>query len=285
MPYLKNERVFLKNNSEYDERWVQNRIAEDPSILGLGELDLKDRERTQQGAGRLDLLLSDGEKSRYEVELQLGEVDESHIIRTIEYWDIERKRYPQYDHCAVLIAEEVTGRFLNVIGLFNGVIPLILIKMQALKIGENLTLVFTKVLDQMTLGAIDEDEQTSPSDRVYWENKIGTKETVAMADEILKIAHNFDSTLKLNYNKHYIGIIRDERPFNFMTFRPQKSSMRLGVKIRKSEEIDKNIDSSTLDTLEHTGTYYRIHLNKDVMEKEGKIIEELIKLAFDQRNR
>ena len=30
-----------------------------------------------------------------------------------EYWDIERRRYPQYDHCAVLIAEDITSRFLN----------------------------------------------------------------------------------------------------------------------------------------------------------------------------
>ena len=48
---------------------------------------------------------------------------ESHIIRTIEYWDIERKRYPQYEHCAVLVAEDITSRFLNVISLFNGTIP------------------------------------------------------------------------------------------------------------------------------------------------------------------
>ena len=41
---------------------------------------------------------------RYEVEVQLGPTDEAHIIRTIEYWDIERNRYPQYEHCAVLIA-------------------------------------------------------------------------------------------------------------------------------------------------------------------------------------
>jgi len=41
---------------------------------------------------------------RYEVEIQLGATDESHIIRTIEYWDIERKRYPQYEHTAVIVA-------------------------------------------------------------------------------------------------------------------------------------------------------------------------------------
>jgi hypothetical protein len=32
----------------------------------------------------------------------LGATDESHIIRCIEYWDIERRRYPAYEHCAVL---------------------------------------------------------------------------------------------------------------------------------------------------------------------------------------
>jgi hypothetical protein len=65
-----------------------------------------------------------------EVELQLGSTNETHIIRTIEYWDIECKRYPQYDHCAVIIAEEITSRFLNVISLFNGALPLIALQMQ-----------------------------------------------------------------------------------------------------------------------------------------------------------
>ncbi|KGG17208.1 hypothetical protein EV07_0643 [Prochlorococcus sp. MIT 0603] len=63
--------------------------------MGIGDIILKDKERIHQGAGRLDLLLQDADGSgRYEVEIQLGTTDESHIIRTIEYWDIERKRYP-----------------------------------------------------------------------------------------------------------------------------------------------------------------------------------------------
>ena len=45
--------------------------------------------------------------TRYEVEIQLGATDESHLIRTIEYWDIERRCYPQYEHVAVIAAEDV----------------------------------------------------------------------------------------------------------------------------------------------------------------------------------
>jgi hypothetical protein len=119
--YLKPERVLLTQHAELNERWVQERIAEDPSLLGLGDLILKDKERIHPNAGRLDLLCQDAETNRrYEIEIQLGKTDESHIIRTIEYWDIERKRYPQYEHTAVIVAETITSRFLNVISLFNG---------------------------------------------------------------------------------------------------------------------------------------------------------------------
>src|SRR6266516_2240043 len=138
---MKLESVSIKRSEQLTEKWVQDQIADDPSLLGLGDLVLKDRERIQANAGRLDLLLQDPETlKRYEVEIQLGATDESHIVRTIEYWDIERKRYPQYEHTAVIVAEDITSRFLNVIGLFNGTIPLIAIKLQALRIGDQLGL-------------------------------------------------------------------------------------------------------------------------------------------------
>jgi hypothetical protein len=153
LKFIRPERVWLTNHPECREAWVQERIAEDPSILGLGDLVMKDKERRQPRGGRLDLLLQDAEsKTRYEVEVMLGSTDESHIIRTIEYWDVERKRYPQYDHYAVLVAEDITSRFLNVVGLFNGFIPLIALQMSALQFGDQISLVFTKVVDALGLG-------------------------------------------------------------------------------------------------------------------------------------
>src|SRR5438093_9255839 len=161
MKFVRPQRIWLKEHPELTERWVQERIADDSSILGLGDLILKDKERIQPRAGRLDLLLQDADTDRrYEVEIQLGRTDESHIIRTIEYWDLERKRYPQYEHSAVIVAEDITSRFLNVIGLFNGQIPLIALQMSAFGTGESVGLVFTRVLDQLNLGMVDEDEET-----------------------------------------------------------------------------------------------------------------------------
>ena len=162
LKYTKLQPISLRRHPDLNETWVQDVIANDPGILGLGDVVVKDRERKQPRAGRLDLLLQeiDSEK-RYEVEIQLGDVDESHIIRTIEYWDIERRRYPQYDHCGVIIAESITSRFLNVIGLFNGMIPLIAIQMTAIKTESGVGLNFTKVLDEVSLGLVDDDEEVS----------------------------------------------------------------------------------------------------------------------------
>lgn len=96
--YFEPEIISLRAHPELSEQWLQDRIAATPKILGLGDLVLRDKERPQPNAGRLDLLLQDPETlRRYEVEIQLGKTDERHIIRTIEYWDIERRRYPQYE--------------------------------------------------------------------------------------------------------------------------------------------------------------------------------------------
>src|SRR5258707_3015884 len=174
--FVRAERMSLKLHPELNEKWVQGLIAKEPSILGLGDLILRDKERIQPRAGRLDLLLEDPDpdfERRYEVEVQLGATDEAHIIRTIEYWDIERKRYPQYDHCAVLVSEDITSRFLNVVALFNGMIPLIALQMQTLKVGTHTTLLFTKVMDELSRGLVDEDEdaEAAPTDRNFWETE------------------------------------------------------------------------------------------------------------------
>src|SRR5438876_2281051 len=103
----------------FDERWLQEQVEADPAILGLGELTVYSRERRQSPGGRLDFLLMDPEtEDMFEVELMLGRTNESHIIRTIEYWDNERRRWPTREHRAVIVAEEITNRFFNVIALF-----------------------------------------------------------------------------------------------------------------------------------------------------------------------
>lgn len=284
MKHIKLDTINLKNHPTLNEKWIQEVIAGDPSILGIGDVILKDKERNHIGAGRLDLLLQDAEGGRYEVEIQLGATDPSHIIRTIEYWDIEKKRYPQYDHTAVIVAEDITSRFFNVVSLFNGFIPLMAIQVSAIKIHDNeIGLKFTKILDTVTFG-YDDEETSDPTDRTYWENK-GTKETVALADKILEIAKKF-VPVEFSYNKSYMGFWLDGRACNFAICRPQKNALRLEIPLPRTEATDELIRQAEFDSIEYNKRWGRYRLtitNKDISEK-SESLEFLLKQAHELRN-
>lgn len=280
------EVISLKNHPVYNEKWIQQQIANNPSIIGIGDLILKDKERGQPRAGRLDLLLQDSDSDRrYEVEIQLGKTDESHIIRTIEYWDIERKRYPQYDHCAVIVAEDITSRFFNVIGLFNGHIPIIAIQVKALKIGEDIALVFTTILDELVLGLDEDDATIEVTDRKYWENKSNTK-ILKLVDKLHERINDFAPNIQLKYNKFYIGLARNGQACNFVSFKAKKGFVRLELKLQQSNEIQDLLDSAELDVMEYANRWgiYRIRLTLKDVEKNSDLISKLMKMAYDNYN-
>ena len=280
--YTKPTKISLKDHPELSEKWLQDRIAEDPSILGLGNLILKDKERSQPKAGRLDLLLQDSETNhRYEVEIQLGQTDETHIIRTIEYWDIERKRYPQYDHTAVIVAENITSRFLNVISLFNGTIPLIAVQLHAIKVAEHISLVCSTILDEMQFGLVDEDEEVQEvTDRNYWIQR-GTNESMAIVDELFELIKAIDKDLELKYNKFYIGLAKNDQTNNFVVFRPQKNGARLEIRLPKSDEMEEKLLEIGLDVMEYDKNWgrYRIRLVKNDVKKHSAFLSELFQKA------
>lgn len=281
---IKQEKVSLKNHPEIKERWIQDNIAEDPTILGLGNLILKEKERLQPSAGRLDLLLQDENSTqRYEVEIQLGETDESHIIRAIEYWDVERKRYPQYEHTAVIVAENITSRFFNVIGLFNTAIPIIAIQMNAYKVDGDIALAFTTVLDVQSLGLVDEDEEAEITDRKYWINR-STEQTVKMADEVLKKMTQTIKGLELKYTKFYIGIAENGAPNNFTIFRPRKKNLNIEIKYPFSKEIQEKIDKASFDDIGYDKRWgrYRLRLTKDDIKKNEKFLLDLILKSYEE---
>jgi predicted transport protein len=283
MDHLKLESVSIRNSEVLTEAWVQKQIAGDPTLLGLAEdLALRDKERMQPRAGRLDLLLEDLEAhKRYEVEIQLGATDEGHIIRTIEYWDIERKRYPQYEHAAVIVAEDITSRFLNIIQLFNGAIPLIALKMTAYKVGDQFALTFVKVLDELTYGDDDEDPFVQV-DRAYWDKRGSTK-TLLATDTLFKLVKEVEPKATLNYNKYYIGLEVDGSSHNFVRFKPRKEKVIMEIKLPPSKELDEQLEAADIDKLANDIRYGRYQLKSDgsVNEKQRAVFLSLIRQARD----
>jgi len=276
MDYVKSERATLRALG-LDERWLQERILEDPSILGLGDLTLIQRERPQIPGGKLDFLLADPEEeTRFEVEVMLGQLDESHIIRCIEYWDVERTRFPQIEHRAVIVAEDITNRFFNVISILNRAVPIIAVQMSAVKIGERFTLAFTKVLDIADLVAQEVDPPGEPVDRTYWE-KHSNPASIRVVDGLVELIQANGRSPKVTYNKYHIAVGTTGR--QFLWGYPRKNAPHCFLDLRLSGEPR----ADWIRRLEEAGIYagprgqfMKMRLTAKELAAESSLIKDLL---------
>lgn len=276
------EFIDLKKHPVLNEKWLHERLTDQPELLQLdGDLYVKDSERSQPSGGRLDLLLADRESdTRYEVEVQLGATDPSHIIRTIEYWDVERRRFPQYDHIAVIVAEDITSRFLNVISLFNRAIAMIAIQIKLVEVNGALTLVATRVLDLVQLGT-DDDDETEKADRRYWEQR-ASRESLGVVDATLDRVKEVESGAGLNYNLRHIGILIDGRSRNFVAFHPKKGRFANAFfKMKQDENVNTKLDEAGLVNAYRRGTY-RVRWTKSAIGEHEELLRELIQSAHSE---
>lgn len=263
-----------------NEYWIQDLIANRPAVLGLGDdIFLRAKEK-QLRAGRLDILLEDRENRRYEVEVQLGPTDPSHIVRTIEYWDVERKRYANYEHCAVLIAEDITSRFLNVISLLNRSIPIIAIQMRAVKVAGKFTVLFTKVLDEQPKEEPEEETQL-PASRDEWE-KGQYKDRLPVADAVLALARQIDPSLAIKYNKFYLTFSKGGLLANFALLSPVKGAMSLGFKGQLSDKVTSELREAGLEPeFQQKWQFTRMPLRLEDVQQRRDSVLTFLRHAYD----
>jgi len=256
MKYKKATPVKLRDVGK-DEKWLQDRINDDTSILGLGDLSILQREKLQYTGGKIDFLMfNPDDEVRYEIEIMLGTLDESHIIRTIEYWDIERRRYPSYEHRAVIVAEDITNRFFNIISLMNKAVPIIAIQLDAFVNDNNLLLNFVKVLDLSVTFGDDEQGAIEGADRKYWEARANPK-SMELFDSLVSIVNKITAP-KITYNKGHIAIGALGRNFLWCHLR---KGPRIFFKVKVGEERD-----NLMSLFEEKGVQCNRDSNPDIIK-------------------
>ena len=180
----------------------------------------------------------------------------------------------------MLVAEDITSRFLNVINLFNKAIPLIAIQMRALDVGGSLTLNATTVLDLSRLGMEEEDEPGQATDRAYWIDR-GSPASVAVADEMLELINGLTPGMALKFNRYYIGLARDGIADNFIQFRARKEHLIAEFRIPRSEEVTALLTASGIDVLEYDTRYgrYRMRLTGSDLKTHRDLLLDLTRRA------
>jgi hypothetical protein len=271
-----------------NEAWLQQQVSADPSLLGLGELHVIQREKIQLSGGRLDFLMADFEnETRFEIEMMLGAVDESHIIRTIEYWDVERQRYPSLEHRAVIVAEEITSRFFNVIRLLNRAVPIMAIQLSAFKFDDEIILQFIRVLDTAEFAADPDDEvPAEPVNRGYWEAK-KKPELLAVVDSIAALAPTTNGEPKITYNKTHIAL--GTSGYNFCWFHPRKvawhCAMVTKVALERRQEIIDALEEVGLEAVSHGRSGIRLNLKLSEIESHKAALVKLLQDAEEWSHR
>ncbi len=270
-----------------DEKWLQERIESDPNILGLpGSLRVVERERLQSSGGKIDFLLEDtDDRAMYEVEVMLGQTDEAHIIRTIEYWDLERRRWPKRRHTAVLVAESINRRFFNVVQLLSESVPMVAIKVSLIEVNGEPSLHFTTVLDHYQ----EPDGNTSVTNvekgEIWWQNKAPW--TLAVAQTFLQLTSSLFTDPKLTFKEDYIRLLeRDKFRFAFGGKRP--SSQSTVYFYPRNEDVPKVKEALEgggftvkFDPSTRTCKEASVKLDSESVERERKVFQEIARLVKD----
>lgn len=263
------KKLFIRNAGK-DEYWLQDLIYENPSILGLGELIPVSKEKRQSTGGKLDILLKSPEdNSMYEIEVMLGETDPSHIIRTIEYWDLEKRRYPQRQHFPVLIAETFSRRYFNVIQILSLNVPMIAIQADLLEVSGQKIINFTKILDIYEEQA--EDDETNIVNETTWSSSANW--TLQTAKELLSIINSTGQILKLNFTQSYVALINSKGNAYWLYKRAEPKSY-LGFKERddeKTEAIKNILDKSAVPFTYNKYQEFLIVVDKEFVKKNKEI--------------
>lgn len=164
-----------------DEHWLQEWLVQDPTRLGLGQVTIKAKELRHYGTkgGRLDILAYDAAlDTYYEVEVMLGECDADHGFRALDYWARERVRNPNARHVAVIVAEDLSGRYRTVIETLAQHLPLIAVEIRTLlvksdpPVATTFPVIFAQP-DELVLKPADDPEaeakEGAPNDEASWQ--------------------------------------------------------------------------------------------------------------------
>ena len=270
-----------------DERWLQDQIKNDPSLLGLGQLEIAGREHRQPIGGRIDFLMRDAEsETYYEVEVMLGKLDESHIIRTIEYWDIERQRRPQSEHRAVIVAEHITSRFFNVLRLLNRAVPMIAVQLSAFPIAGGVVLHPVTVLDVVEETSPDVIDEVEKADRTYWEKK-SNPAFLSVVDRIVSLFKIDGSDPRVTYNRNHIAL--GTAGYNFCWFNPRKSIGNCHIEFRATDETRdpmlSQLQEGGIDASPRYTEYITFIVTPKLLDEHFALISEVLKRAEEQSRR
>jgi predicted transport protein len=104
-----------------------------------------------------------------------------------------------------------------------------------------------------------------------------------MADDLLEIVKTFDQGFDLKYNKFYIGLAKNGQPSNFAVFHPQKNSLRLDIRLPRTEETETQLEDVGLDVMDYDQkrNSHRLRLSRGDLKKHSDLLTDVLHSAYE----
>lgn len=217
---------------------------------------------------------------RYETEIMLGRLDEAHIIRTIEYWDIERRRFPALQHRAVIVAEEITNRFFNIVSLLNQSVPIIAIQLSAFEVEGRIVLHFTTVLDLPEPTGEEDEISGEKVDRAYWEKRSNAA-SLALVDNIISLVPTEAAPVRPTYNKQHIAVGTSGQ--NFLWLHPRKSAshahMHLRLKGADRDAMISKLEAARIYSGAKGPREMKVRISESELDAHKELVSDLLRVC------
>ena len=184
----------------------------------------------------------------------------------------------------VLVAEDVENRYANILHLLNGEcrLPMIVIKLEAFDIDGAIALNFTKVLDYVS-PEIDDLDKTNDIvvDKSTWEKNAGASTIDAVHKTFSEIQKSIPD-ISISYLKHYIGVIRGNRPTNFVVFYPKKNGS--SEVCFRHQFSDSELDDASKLGIDLNNRHRRkgVCINGSPTAEQTEFIVKMAKLSYDE---
>ena len=208
----------------------------------------------------------------------LGDTDETHIIRTIEYWIREKRKWPRRQHFPVLVAEGMTRRFFDVIQVLSHAIPIIAVQASVVEANGHRTLTFQKILDAYEEPEDSDTVEYELHDEAFWLEKAPwTNET---AKTFLNLVRPAISSAELKYVKNYISIsVNRNLYFWFHKRAATRSLLTFWVGERLMDSAKSLLDAKGVPHAVRKDYTVRIAVDKNLVEQNADVFRELSQLV------
>ena len=185
------------------------------------------------------------------------------------------RRWPTREHRAVIVAEEITTRFFNVIALFNRAIPMIAIKLGAVQVDDKIVLTFTTVLD--IFEEPDDEGDGELADRDYWEKR-SNPESLRIVDQCAQLLSTDGHRPRLTYNRHHIAMGGSRQ--NFAWFHPRKAQKHCHFHVKVGEanlqESTAKLEAAGISVEPHRKNGLRVIVTPAEMRQHESVIREVL---------